>query len=122
MKRGNLTSAEVKEVERRQVLAQNPYRRPSALKKDIDENSSELRYIYNKRLRTGVKLSGKMLVEMRINADGSLSKVRLVESNMGDTGFELEVVKRIESWKFKAVPDSLGEFTVNYPFEFYEEL
>jgi hypothetical protein len=41
---------------------------------------------------------------------------------MGDKEFEKSIVERISTWRFKAVPDSLGELTVNYPFEFDEEL
>lgn len=116
-----LSDAEVRELKRRQVLAENPYRRPSALKQGIDEYSGELRYIYNKRLRTGVKLSGKMLVEIRITSGGAISNAKVLQSNMGDQQFEETIVKQIQGWKFKPVPDSLGDVTINYPFEFYEE-
>ncbi len=119
--KGTLSKAEIKELQRRQYLADNPYRRPSALKRYIDENSSELRYIYNKRLRTGVKLSGRMLVEMRIKADGMVTETKLIQSDMGDTQFEQRILEQIRTWRFKAVPDSLGSLTVNYPFEFMEE-
>ena len=121
LEQGRFSKAELKEIDRRQVLSQNPYRRPSTLKKEIDDHINELKYIYNKRLRLGVKLSGKMLVEMKIDASGLMGSVRLVQSNMGDQTFEQDVVKRVGEWKFKAVPDSLGSITVNYPFEFYEE-
>ena len=120
--KGKLSSAEMQELERKQNLAENPYRRPSTLKRIFDENSSELRYLYNKRLRSGVKLSGKMLVEIRIEARGTIGGVRLIQSNMGDQSFENDVVERIKNWKFTPVPDSLGEITVNFPFEFHEEL
>ena len=118
---GNLSSAEIKELERKQNLTQNPYRRPSSLKNAIDENSNELRYIYNKKLRSGTKLTGKMLLEIQIKADGNVGNIKILQSNMGDQSFEQDIVKKISTWKFKAVPDSLGDLKVNYPFEFYEE-
>jgi len=114
-------AAAIRELKRRQYLAENPYRRPSALKGVIDANSGELRYIYNKRLRSGMNLSGKMVVEIHIKADGSVGETKLNQSNMGDSLFELSILRQIQTWKFRSVPDSLGEVTVNYPFEFYEE-
>ncbi len=121
VQQGTLSTAEVKELKRRRYLADNPFRRPSALKERIDANSRELRYLYNKRLRSGIKLSGKMLMEIKIKADGRVGSVRVLQSDMGDAEFEQQISKQIAGWKFKAVPDSLGGLTVNYPFEFNEE-
>jgi TonB family protein len=119
--KGKLSSVEVKELERRKALEENPFRRPSALKAVIDENASQLKYLYNRRLREGVKLSGKMVVEIGINPAGGVKEVKIGRSNMGDRTFEESVVKQIARWKFKSVSDSLGDITVNYPIEFSEE-
>ncbi|MBN1757684.1 MAG: TonB family protein [Chitinispirillaceae bacterium] len=121
IEKGTLSAAEIRELQRRQYLADNPFRRPSALKQYIDANSRELRYLYNKRLRSGIKLSGKMLMEIKIKADGTIGSVKVLQSDMGDEEFERQIAAQINKWKFKAVPDSLGKLTVNYPFEFYEE-
>jgi TonB family protein len=117
----SVTSAEYKELERRQMLNQNPYRRPAYLKEIIDNNSQQLRYIYNKRLRSGIKISGRLLVEMAINPDGAIGNIRVIQSNIGDQTFETDVTERIKTWRFNQIPDSLGSLTVNYPFEFAEE-
>lgn len=120
--RGNDASVgAIRELKRRQLLAENPYRRPTAIKDVIDANSGELRYIYNKRLRGGMNLSGKMVVEIRIKADGAVGEAKLNQSNMGDSLFEQNILRQIQTWKFRPVPDSLGDVTVNYPFEFYED-
>jgi len=121
LKQGKLNAAEIKELQRRQNLAQNPYRRPEALKRIIDDNSGELRYIYNKRLRSGIKISGKMLVEIHIQSSGFVDRARVIQSSIGDNEFEREITQRILNWRFNAVADSLGDLTVNYPFEFFEE-
>jgi len=118
---GKLTAVQVKELERKSALAQNPYRRPSAIKNVIDENSQEVKYVYNRKLRQGQKLSGKMLVRLQIQPNGQIASASIVQSNMGDNSFEQEVLKTVGNWRFKPVPDSLGEMVVNYPFEFYKE-
>lgn len=116
-----MSKAEFEELERKQLLNQNPYRRPAYLKEIIDNNSQQLRYIYNKRLRMGIKLSGRILVEMAIKADGSVGSLNVLQSNIGDQTFEKEVIERIRTWRFNQIPDTLGSLTINYPFEFDEE-
>jgi TonB family protein len=121
IEKGKLSSAEIKELERRRALEENALRKPSVVKAIIDENASQLNYLYNRRLREGIKLSGKMVVEIGIKPDGNVKGVKIVRSNMGDRTFEVSVLQQIGRWKFKAVEDSLGDMTVNYPIEFLQE-
>ena len=119
--KGVRSEVEIREFKRKKALTSNPFRRPSFIKKTIDGNVDQLRYIYNKRLRKGEKLSGKMILEMEIKPEGNISSTRIVNSNMGDSGFEKEILAKVEAWKFRPVPDSLGAMRIKYPFEFYEE-
>ncbi|MBN2036471.1 MAG: TonB family protein, partial [Chitinispirillaceae bacterium] len=121
IEKGAVGKAEMKALERWQAVMQNPYRRPSVLKEAIDGYANELKYIYNKRLRSGIKLSGKMLVQISIQPDGRVATARVLQSTMGDQTFEESITDRICSWKFRAVPDSVGRLDIKYPFEFYEE-
>jgi TonB family protein len=121
IEKGAIGKAEMKALERWQTVTQNPFRRPSVLKTAIDGYSNELKYIYNKRLRSGVKLSGRMLVEIKIKSSGNVGNVTIVQSDLGDQVFEKSVTERILSWKFQAVPDSTGDLDIKFPFEFYEE-
>jgi TonB family protein len=118
---GSISQAEVKELQRWQTVTQNPFRRPGVLKSTIDGYSNELKYIYNKRLRAGDKLSGKLLVEITILANGAVAKAEVQESDIGDVSFEKAVSDRILTWKFHAVQTSVGELKIKYPFEFTEE-
>jgi TonB family protein len=118
---GIKSEEEIRELQRKQALTGNPFRRPSFLKETIDGNVNQLKYVYNRRLRQGVMLSGKMLVEMSIESDGGISSVKIVNSNMGDKVFEEEILAKIGTWKFNPVPDSLGVLRIRYPFEFFEE-
>lgn len=119
--KGVKSEVEIREFKRKKALTSNPFRRPSFIKKTIDGNVNQLRYIYNMRLRKGEKLSGKMIIEMDIKPEGSISSIKIVQSNMGDSGFEKEVLAKVETWSFREVPDSLGIMRIKYPFEFYEE-
>lgn len=121
IRKGAGSEAEIKALERRSLLASNPFRRPSVIKEVIDGNVNQLRYIYNKKLRVGEKLSGRVIVKMDINSDGSIANTQIVSSSMGNQEFENEITQKIQTWKFRAVPDSLGTLSIKYPFEFYEE-
>jgi TonB family protein len=121
MAKGTLSETDVKELERRRDLEENPFRRPTVLKQTIDENSSQLKYLYNRKLRQGTKLSGRMVVEITVKPDGLIRNAEIVRSGVGDKQFEDDVIKQIKTWRFKAIPENLGDLTVNYPFEFFEE-
>lgn len=119
--KGFKTNEERRMFERKKILTTNVYRRPSYLKKTIDGNTKQLQYIYNRRLRRGIQLSGKMLVEIHISSNGSVGGANIIKSSMGDTKFEKMILAKINTWKFNPVPDSLGTLKIRYPFEFYEE-
>jgi TonB family protein len=118
---GKISHAEMRELERVQALKENPQRRPSAIRKDINENVSQLKYLYNKRLRAGAKMAGRVDMEFHIRPDGKVAGARVVRSTINDPAFEKEIAAQIMTWTFPQVVDSLGDMTVNYPFEFSEE-
>jgi len=113
-----LPAAQQRELERRELLSQNPFRRPMAIKEVIDRNQVELRYLYNRLLRGGATVSGKIIVNITIKPDGTIQNPTLVRSELSNQEFEQQVLERIRDWKFEPVPENLGDLTVNYPFEF----
>jgi TonB family protein len=117
-----MAAPEIKELDRMIMLYQNPARKPAILGQAIRDNSSQLKYLYDKQLRNGVKLSGKVVVEIKIQAGGSVLSAKMLQSNVGDAKFEEEIISQVSTWKFIPVPDSLGVFTISYPFEFYQDL
>lgn len=118
---GTQSPKEIRELARKKALAGNPFRRPSYIQRTIDGNANQLKYIYNKKLRKGIKLSGKMLVEIDILSNGKISSTKILTSNIGDSQFEKDVLKKISTWRFRKVTDSLGSLSIRYPFEFNEE-
>lgn len=116
-----LSESQERELKRRELLVQNPYRKPMALRSVIEQHQNEVKYIYNKFLRSGVKISGKMILKMQIRSDGGIESTEIVQSNLGDRKFEDEIMQKVRTWKFMAVADSLGNLTINYPFEFDDD-
>ncbi len=78
--------------------------------------TGRLTYIYNKYLKREANLSGKMVVEVEIAADGTVANVELVSSTIGNAEFEREVLNLVRRWKYPAI-DS-GTVTVTYPLFF----
>jgi TonB family protein len=99
-------------------VRQHPERRPTAVKAVIDRHQKELDALYKKRLGNKVKLRGGMIVGFTIRANGTVSRVSLVESDLGDQTFEKEVLRCVWGWKFRPVPAGVGDFAIQYPFEF----
>jgi TonB family protein len=97
---------------------QHPYRSPTAVKAVIDRHRKELDMIYKKRLKRGFKLSGSMLVEFTVRPNGAVSRVAVVQSEMGDQSFEKEILRCVWAWRFRPVPAKTGDVTIRYPFEF----
>ena len=62
-----------------------------------------------------------MLVAIKIAANGHVTGVNLIQSNMGDKEFEKSIGDGFQPGDSSSSGQS-GELTVNYPFEFDEEL
>lgn len=106
-----------RELEQRRQM-ENPFRSPSAIKSVISRNQSELQYIYQRYLRRGKDFEGKMTVSLSIDPDGTVSKATVISSSISDNEFTAKVLEKIETWKFKKVPDNVGILSVRYPLEF----
>ncbi len=77
----------------------------------FDRNKGALYTIFNRALRDNPSLRGKMVLDITISPDGSVSKLTLVSSELGDADLEHKILERIKMINFgaKAVPP------FNYP-------
>jgi periplasmic protein TonB len=77
----------------------------------FDRNKGALYTIFNRALRDNPSLRGKMVLDITIAPDGSVSKLNLVSSELGDADLEQKILSRIRMINFgaKAVPP------FNYP-------
>ncbi len=75
-----------------------------------------LKYIYEKYLKRNPDFAGKMVVEVTIEANGRVSNVKVISSNLNNPQFEAEIVNVIRRWKYE--PISQGVVTVTYPLVF----
>jgi len=80
-------------------------------------NRGRIEYIYNKYLRRNPNLSGKIVVEITIEPDGTVSKVRAVESTIDDLSFINDILSAVRRWRFPSITE--GVVIVTYPMIFY---
>jgi len=79
------------------------------------ENISQIRFCYNRGLRTNPGLQGKVISLFTIGSEGSVKASRLKDSTLAAPDVEDCIKSRVAMWKFPK-PRGGGEVTVNYPF------
>lgn len=82
----------------------------------FDQNKSQLYSIYNRERRKKPGLKGRLVLEITISPDGSVSNVRIVSSELNDPSLERRLVERVKFFKFKS--SSVEAVTVTFPIEF----
>jgi Ca-activated chloride channel family protein len=83
----------------------------------VKRNLPAVRACYDKALALQPGLSGKLVLQWTIGADGKVRKASVTSSTLGNPAFEACVLKLVEGWTFPA-PAGGGEATMNYPMVF----
>ncbi|HEX9654626.1 MAG TPA: AgmX/PglI C-terminal domain-containing protein [bacterium] len=78
--------------------------------------TGRLTYIYNKYLKKNPELRGKIVVDVTIAADGSVSSAKVASSTVSDEEFEREILNFVRRWKYPPIDE--GTVTVSYPLFF----
>ena len=82
----------------------------------FQKNKGAIFSIYNRALRKNPSLEGKVVVELTIAPNGSVIKVIIVSSELGDEKLERKLVLKIK--KFKFANAKVAQITVSYPIDF----
>lgn len=82
----------------------------------FDQNKSQLYSIYNRERRKKPGLKGRLVLEITISPDGSVSNVRIVSTELNDPALERRLVQRVKLFKFTS--SSVEPVTVTFPIEF----
>ncbi len=85
----------------------------------INKRNQSILYCYEKELQTNQKLKGRVVINLTINLDGSVSDVNLVKkaSKLTDKKVTDCVVDIMKSLKFPSRKKG-DPITINYPFNF----
>ncbi|MCW8831027.1 MAG: TonB family protein, partial [Gammaproteobacteria bacterium] len=82
----------------------------------FQRNKGVIYSIYNRALRKDPTLAGKVIVELTISPDGTITQCQVVSSELNAPALEKKIVARIKLFRFK--PARVIETTVQYPIDF----
>lgn len=83
----------------------------------FDRNKGAIYSIYTRALREKPELRGKLVLELTIAPDGSITRCDVVSSELGDPELERRLVARIKQFRFEA--RDVGSITVTKPIDFF---
>jgi hypothetical protein len=81
----------------------------------VDENFSQIRYCYNRALRSNPSLKGKVVSKFVVGGNGEVLSSKIGSSTLLNPSVENCIAGRISTWHFPK-PRGGGQVTVNYPF------
>jgi len=100
----------------------NKFRSSETILQVASSYKAGITHCYNKTLKGYPDLKGRIAVEFKINAEGTISLINIISStlNYQNSGLEECVVTMIQNWRFNKIPE--GTTTVIYPFVFFPVL
>ena len=82
----------------------------------FQKNKNAIFALYDRALRKNPSLEGKVVVEIVIEANGKVSQVKIISSELNDKGLERKLVLKIKKFKFSG--KNVAQLTVTYPLDF----
>lgn len=79
-------------------------------------NTRAVDALYQRALRDRPELQGKVVLEVTIQPDGSISRCEIISSDLNDPELERKIVARVKSFRFEA--KDVAAITVTKPLEF----
>jgi len=73
--------------------------------------------LYNRALRKDPSLQGKIVLELTIQPNGKVTKVRVVSSELNNPTLESKLVRTIKGFRFKS-RTNVSTLVVKYPIDF----
>ncbi|MCM0613305.1 AgmX/PglI C-terminal domain-containing protein [Marinobacter sediminum] len=87
-----------------------------SIRRVFEQHKGAIYALYNRALRSDPGLKGKFVFHIVIEPDGSISSIKLVDSQLGDQKLELKLLARVQMISFG--PEDVAATPVNYKFDF----
>lgn len=87
-----------------------------SIRRVFEQHKGAIYALYNRALRSDPSLKGKFVFHIVIQPDGSISSIKLVDSQLGDQMLEMKLLARIQMISFG--PEDVAATPVNYKFDF----
>lgn len=82
----------------------------------FQENKGAIFSLYNRALRKDPGLQGKVILELTIAPNGSVTDCKILSSDLKNDDFERKLIARVKLFRFKA--SNADVMTVKYPIDF----
>ncbi len=99
-----------------QQKTRNATRSQEEIERVFQKNKGAIFSIYNRELRKDPSLQGKVVIELTIAANGSVTSCNIVSSELGHKKLEKRLISKIK--KFKFADKNVPVITVTYPIDF----
>lgn len=87
-----------------------------SIRRVFEQHKGAIYALYNRALRSDAGLKGKFVFHIVIQPDGSISEIKVVDSQLGDQTLEFKLLARIQMINFGA--EDVAATPVNYKFDF----
>jgi TonB family protein len=116
---GAITSevAAIQESARPLSEGAGPSRTDEEIQIVFDRHKSALYRLYNRELRNNPSLRGKMVLELTIEPDGTVSACRVVSTDLASPSLSADVVERVSRFNF-GPKEGVPAITIRYPIDF----
>jgi TonB family protein len=112
----NIESAEQTKQKIVRKSDKTPKRTAEEIERVFQQNRGGIFSIYNRALRTNPTLEGKVVLELTIDPDGTVTDVTIISSELGDPDLEKKLALRVKRFKFAKA--NVARVTVTYPIDF----
>ena len=112
----NIESAEQTKKKATRKSDKTPKRTAEEIERVFQQNRGGIFAIYNRALRKNPTLEGKVVLELTIDPDGTVTEVNIISSELGDLDLEKKLALRVKRFKFAKA--NVARVTVTYPIDF----
>ena len=110
------SSKKVAEQAKGSKSGRNASRTQEEIERVFQKNKGAIDTMYNRELRKDPTLQGKVVVELTIAPNGTVTKCVIVSSELGNQKLEKRLVSKIKKFRFTA--KQVPVITVSYPIDF----
>jgi TonB family protein len=96
--------------------SRNDYRSNESLLAVVRRYAPGIQFCYDNELKRNPGLRGKLVVNITVLADGSVSEAIVVEDKLGSSAVTQCVVAQIRGWRFPAIPNGTTSFKTPFVF------
>jgi len=98
------------------------FRNQKSIKSTIGKHIPNLEAIYKKELKIDPSMSGVIYVTFRVGPSGEVISAVVKSSEIGNSSFINPFLDYVKEIRFKSIPNTVGNMTFDFPFEFKPEI